>query len=147
MNRRVIVLAFAAWTLIALYFASQAYLNPAYMTRPPWKDVLAVNFTYYASGAIVFAPESASRSDIVAGIGRGLGRGAVHEFAHQMLSRTNLHHSRDRGSYDYYAASRVEQYYGPMHWDLAGPVLKSQYGHSDFTARRSGGQTPKFTLP
>ena len=103
----------------------------------PWLGGLgAVNFTYYASGAIVFAPESASRSDIVAGIGRGLGRGAVHEFAHQMLSRTNLHHSRDRGSYEFYAASRVEQYYGPMHWDLAGPVLQRQYGHLPVTARR-----------
>ena len=114
----------------------------------PWMGGLgAVNFTYYASGAVVFANASASRSDIVAGIGRGRGRGAAPEIAPQMLSRANQHDSRDRGSYDYYAASRVEQYYGPMHWDLAGPVLKRQYGHSDFTARRSGGQTPKFTLP
>jgi hypothetical protein len=103
----------------------------------PWMGGLgAVNFTYYASGAIVFAPQSASRSDIVAGIGRGIGRGAAHEFAHQMLSRTNLHDSRDRGSYDYYAASRVEQYYGPVHWDLAGPILRSQYGHLPVSARR-----------
>lgn len=95
----------------------------------PWMGGLgAVNFTYYASGAIVFAPSSASRSDIIAAIGRGLGRGAAHEFAHQMLRGANLHDSRDRGSYDYYAASRVEQYYGPMHWDIAGPILKNQYG-------------------
>ena len=46
-NRRVLLIAILAWTLIALYFATQAYLNPAFMSRPPWKDVLAVNFTYY----------------------------------------------------------------------------------------------------
>ena len=47
MNRRVILLAFLAWTLVALYFATQAYLNPAFMSRPPWRYVLTVNFTYY----------------------------------------------------------------------------------------------------
>ena len=46
-NRRAILLAILAWTFIALYFATQSYLNPAYETRPPWEDVLAVNFTYY----------------------------------------------------------------------------------------------------
>jgi two-component system, LytTR family, sensor kinase len=46
-NRRVLLIAILAWTLIALYFATQAYLNPAFKSRPPWKDVLAVNFTYY----------------------------------------------------------------------------------------------------
>ena len=47
MNRRAVLLAFLAWTLIALYFATQTYLNPAFKSRPPWRDVLAVNFTYY----------------------------------------------------------------------------------------------------
>ena len=47
MKRRVVLLAILAWTFIALYFATQAYLNPAFKARPPWKDVLAVNFTYY----------------------------------------------------------------------------------------------------
>lgn len=40
-NRRVILVAILAWTLIALYFATQAYFNPAFMSRPPWEDVLA----------------------------------------------------------------------------------------------------------
>ena len=47
MNRRVLLLAFLAWTLVALYFATQAYLNPAFDMRPPWRYVLIVNFTYY----------------------------------------------------------------------------------------------------
>lgn len=88
----------------------------------------AVNFSYFAAGAIVFAPAGATREEIVAGIGRGLGRGAVHEFAHQLVRRVELHASRDRGSYEYYAASRVEQFYGPMHWDTAGPALKERFG-------------------
>jgi sensor histidine kinase YesM len=46
-NRRVILLAILAWTLVALYFATQAYLNPAFDIRPPWRDVLTVNLTYY----------------------------------------------------------------------------------------------------
>jgi hypothetical protein len=96
----------------------------------------AVNFSYFAAGAIVFAPAGATRDEIVAGIGRGLGRGAVHEFAHQLVRRVELHASRDRGSYEYYAASRVEQFYGPMHWDIAGPTLKERFGVAPLQAGR-----------
>lgn len=86
----------------------------------------AVNFSYFASGAIVFAPAGISRDELLTAIGRGIGRGAVHEFAHQLI-RGDLHATRDRGSYEYRAASRAEQYYGPMHWDLAGPKLRSRF--------------------
>ena len=95
----------------------------------------AVNFTYFASGAMVFSPEGASREGLVIAIGRGLGRGAAHEFAHQLISG-DLHATRDRGSYEYYAASRVEQYHGPMHWAIAGPALREQYGRPPPGARR-----------
>lgn len=87
----------------------------------------SVNFTYFASGALVFAPAGTSRAELLAAIGRGLGRGAAHEFAHQLING-DLHATRDRGSYEYFAASRVEQFYGPMHWDLAGPLLKKKFG-------------------
>ena len=96
----------------------------------------AVNFSYFAAGAIVYAPTGATRDEIVAGIGRGLGRSAVHEFAHQLVKRVELHASRDRGSYEYDAASRVQQYYGPMHWDIAGPQLKERFGIASLTAHR-----------
>jgi hypothetical protein len=96
----------------------------------------AVNFSYFAAGAIVYAPPGATREEIVAGIGRGLGRAAVHEFAHQLVRRVELHASRDRGSYEYDAASRAEQFYGPMHWDNAGPVLKERFGIGPRTALR-----------
>jgi len=95
----------------------------------PWLGGLgAVNFSYFAAGAVVYAPPHATRDEIIAGIGRGLGRGAVHEFAHQLVRGVEVHAGGDRGSYEYYAASRVEQYYGPMHWGVAGPKLKEQYG-------------------
>jgi two-component system LytT family sensor kinase len=47
MNRRVVLLGLLAWTLVALYFATQAYFNPAYEERPRWSDAVAVNLTYY----------------------------------------------------------------------------------------------------
>ena len=47
MNRRVVLLALVAWTLIALYFATQAYFNPAYEERPQWSDAVTVNLVYY----------------------------------------------------------------------------------------------------
>jgi hypothetical protein len=88
----------------------------------------AVNFTYFASGALVFAPPQATRAELIEAIGRGIGRGAAHEFAHQFLSGEALHNTHDRGSYEYHAASRPEQYYGPMHWDVAGPLLAKRFG-------------------
>ncbi len=88
----------------------------------------SVSFVYYASGALVHAPPEATRPELIDAIGRGIGRGAVHEFAHQFLPPGSVQHSRDRGSYEYYSASRSEQYYGPMHWDVAGPLLAKRYG-------------------
>lgn len=87
----------------------------------------AVNFTYFASGALVFAPPEASRAELIDAIGRGVGRGAAHEFAHQFLGAA-IHATSDRGSYEYHAASRPQQYYGPMHWDVAGPLLAKRFG-------------------
>jgi ketosteroid isomerase-like protein len=63
---------------------------------------------------------------LIAAIGRGIGRGAAHEFAH--LIGYAAHSSRDRGSYEYHAASRPEQYFGPMHWETARPVLEKRLG-------------------
>lgn len=41
------LLIFCAWTLVALYFAIQAYYNPAFVPALGWSQALAVNFTYY----------------------------------------------------------------------------------------------------
>jgi hypothetical protein len=85
-----------------------------------------VSFLYFASGAQVYAPPDLPRSELIAAIGRGIGRGAAHEFAH--LIGYASHASSDRGSYEYHAASRSEQYFGPMHWQEAGSVLEKRIG-------------------
>ena len=46
-KRALALLLFFGWTLIALYFAVQAYFNPAATPRIPWSYALLVNFTYY----------------------------------------------------------------------------------------------------
>jgi len=88
----------------------------------------SVSFIYFASGALSYAPPTATRREMVEAIGRGIGRGAAHEFAHQFLIGEELHSSRDHRSYEYHAASRPEQYYGPMHWDVAGSMLAKRFG-------------------
>jgi hypothetical protein len=88
----------------------------------------AISFETLAILAIDQAPPGASRADIVAGIGRGLGRVAAHELAHQILPHGDLHASQDPSSYDYSAINRTSQFYGPMHWDLAGSRLRATLG-------------------
>jgi hypothetical protein len=89
-----------------------------------------VNFTLLANGAVVYAPDDLDRTGIIEAIGRGVGRSAAHEFAHQLLPRAALHASRNRGSYEFYAASRFEQYFGELRWDLAGPLLQQRLAAS-----------------
>ena len=84
-----------------------------------------------AHNAIEYAPPSASRQDIVAGIGRGIGRAAVHEFAHQALGVDNvwnIDNRRDSTSYEYGNADRPSQYYGELRWTTAWPVLQQKFG-------------------
>lgn len=88
----------------------------------------AVNFRLMAHSAVAFAPADADRAAIIAGIGRGIGRAAVHEFAHQMLGTTPIHDTTDVRSYEYASASRVEQYYGDMRWDIARPFIVKRIG-------------------
>jgi hypothetical protein len=82
-----------------------------------------VSFVTLAAQAMAHAPAGALRADIVDGIGRGLGRAAVHEFAHQLLPRGPMHTSQDRASYEYRSSDRPEQYYGEMRWSVARAKL------------------------
>ncbi len=86
----------------------------------------AVSFQFLAGGAVTFAEPNATRESIVEAIGRGIGRSAVHELAHQLLPRTSIH-SADRHSYEFDSASRREHYYGEIHWDLALPLLRDRF--------------------
>jgi hypothetical protein len=86
----------------------------------------AVNFEYVANGAMVFAPDDASREEIIAALGRGIGRVAIHEFVHQLLPKAAIHDSRDENSYEGSSPARIDGYFGELHWDIAGPWLESR---------------------
>jgi hypothetical protein len=86
----------------------------------------AVSFITLAAQAMAHAPATASRGDIVEAIGRGLGRAAVHEFAHQILPRGPMHNTQDRASYEYWSSDRAVQFYGGMHWSVARPKLEER---------------------
>ncbi|MFN7979320.1 MAG: hypothetical protein U0P30_14380 [Vicinamibacterales bacterium] len=88
----------------------------------------AVNFPLLAASALSCLPAGASRAEMLSAIGRGVGRAAVHEFAHQLLPAARLHDARDPASYEYASAGRCQQYVGEMHWDLAGPLLQRRLG-------------------
>ena len=86
----------------------------------------AVSFITLAAQAMAHAPATATRADIVDAIGRGLGRAAVHEFAHQILPSGPMHNTQDRASYEYWSSNRATQYYGEMHWSVARPKLEQR---------------------
>jgi hypothetical protein len=98
--------------------------------RLPVGGVGAVNFRLLASHAIVHAPAGADRAAIIEGIGKGIGRTAAHEFAHQILPRLNIHASKDTDSYEFGSSDRRSQYYGTLHWDFARPQLESVIGRN-----------------
>lgn len=88
----------------------------------------AVSFLTVARWAMHHAPAGADRSTIIGGIGRGLGRVAAHEFAHEILVGFNFHGTQDRSSYEYETPDRPAQFYGPIHWDTARPLLARKLG-------------------
>ncbi len=100
----------------------------------------SVNFLLLASNAVAFAPPDADRPAIVTAIGRGVGRTAVHELAHQFLPSLPFDSTRDVRSYEHGIASRPEHYYGQLHWDIAGPLLHERLGSP--SAARAAGATP-----
>jgi hypothetical protein len=88
----------------------------------------AVNFRMLVSSAVTYAPADADRPAIVAAIGRGVGRTAVHEFAHQFLRNGPVDVNDDRSSYEFRSADRSEQFYGELHWGRAWPLLQRRFG-------------------
>jgi hypothetical protein len=91
----------------------------------------AVSFVTLASQAISHAPPNTNRAAIVEGIGRGIGRAAVHEFVHQILPHVPIHATEDNQSYEFRAANRPSQFYGPMRWGMAHPFLIKRLGPVD----------------
>lgn len=105
-------------------------IGPAGESRGIWPlgGQGAVNFRLLASYAIAHAPPGTDRTQAIEAIGRGIGRAAAHELAHQILGSRDFHHTRDVRSYEYRNADRAEQYYGSMHWDVAKPMLLERLG-------------------
>lgn len=83
----------------------------------------SVNFEYVANGAMVFAPDDATPEEMIAALGRGIGRVAIHEFVHQLLPKVPIHDSKDPNSYEGNTPAIIEGYYGDLHWGLAAPFL------------------------
>ena len=46
-RRAVIFMVILVWTCVGLYFATQAYYNPAYPDQLKWSQAIGVNLTYY----------------------------------------------------------------------------------------------------
>ena len=88
----------------------------------------AVGFDIVALKAVQFAPKGASRQAMIEGIGRGVGRVAAHEFAHEIVGAVPLHNDADESSYEYPSPDRAAQYYGELHWTTAGPLLQRKLG-------------------
>jgi hypothetical protein len=84
----------------------------------------AVSFDLVALKAVEYAPVGASRQAIIDGIGRGIGRVAAHELAHQIVSTGPMHNSDDLDSYEFPSPDRAAQYYGELHWTTARPFLE-----------------------
>ena len=95
---------------------------------PPFGGQGSVSYLLLASLAIAHAPPSADRAAVIEGIGRGIGRAAAHEFAHQILAGAQMDARQDSESYEYATADRAAQYYGPMHWGVAWPLLVRALG-------------------
>jgi hypothetical protein len=74
--------------------------------------------------ALRHAPSDASRSDIVAAIGRGVGRSVVHEFAHQIVG--GQIDSSDASTYEYGSVDRPDQYYGVLRWGPVGERVRAR---------------------
>jgi hypothetical protein len=92
----------------------------------PFGGAGSVSFGILASSALQYAPADASREVMIEGIGRGIGRAAVHEFAHQILGPAMRDDRDDQNSYEYHSSARASQYYGELHWTMAWPLLRQK---------------------
>jgi hypothetical protein len=107
----------------------------------------AVNFSLLAGYAESYATADADRATIVTAIGRGVGRAAVHEFAHQLLGTALIDDGDDAQSYEYGSAARREQYYGQMHWRGAWPALYKRFGRRELRGAANRSHAAPVRLP
>jgi hypothetical protein len=86
-----------------------------------------VNFNIVALSALAYSNGASDREAIVHAIGRGIGRTAVHEFAHQILGPAGMDRTDDPFSYEH-ADLRPEHFYAPLHWGPAAAHLQERIG-------------------
>ena len=86
-----------------------------------------VNFNIVALSALAYADRSSGREALVHAIGRGVGRTAVHEFAHQILGPAGMDGTADRLSYEH-GDLRAEHFYAQLHWGPAAVRLRQRIG-------------------
>ena len=86
-----------------------------------------VNFNIVALSALAYADRSSGREALVHAIGRGVGRTAVHEFAHQILGPAGMDGNADRLSYEH-GDLRAEHFNAPLHWGPAAAQLQQRIG-------------------
>ena len=102
-----------------------------------------VSFRAVTSLALSYAPSHASRASVIDSIGRGIGRVAAHEFAHQILTTVDLHASDDPNGYEYASADRQTLFYGQLAWSFVGPLLAERLDvNGDETIMGLTAQTP-----
>ena len=94
----------------------------------PLGGIAEVSFAMLALSAIRLAPVGASRQVMIEGIGRGIGRAAVHELAHQIVATAAMDTSTDPDTYEYGSFNRASQYYGDLHWGGAWPLVLRKIG-------------------
>jgi hypothetical protein len=87
-----------------------------------------LGFRTLALIAIDRAPPGTSRQAVIEAIGRGIGRAAAHEFAHQILGRSLPDDRADPNSYEYFTSDRQAQFYGELRWNSAWPLLQQKLG-------------------
>ena len=87
-----------------------------------------IDFTEVLMAAMAHAPAGTTRQQLVEGIGRGVGRVAVHELAHGILGAGAMDNQTDDHSYEYFTHNRPSRYYGELHWARAWPVLVERVG-------------------
>ncbi len=91
----------------------------------------AVSFDFLAGSAMVYAPEEIGRAELVAAIGRGIGRSAVHEFAAPTAAK-RAHPRQSRSRQLRVRISRADRaYFGDMRWDGASRCSKIGWKHGD----------------
>ena len=87
----------------------------------------SVNFNTVALSAVAYATETSDRETIVHAIGRGVGRTAVHEFAHQILGPAAMDGTADPLTYEH-GDLRAEHFFSQLHWGPGAARLQQRVG-------------------